>query len=268
MDENIPDVLIADPLRLNQIFMNLLSNAIKFTYEGKIIFRAEILAIKNNKAHLKFSVIDSGIGISKLNLLKIFDKFEQVEDQKNSHHGGTGLGLAIVKKLVELKGGILNIESKVGKGSTFSFNKWYNYKAFDPVKNKEIAEDSFPSLKGMRILIAEDNMINKYIILNILDKWEVETQLVNNGLEVLEILKDNTYNLILMDNYMPGMNGLEVISKIRSGHLVDKKDIPIIMITAGILAIDREHSFKAGANDILIKPFVVSDLYQKISLYK
>lgn len=268
LDDNLPHTIIADSLRLNQIFMNLLSNAIKFTNTGSIKFKVELLGKKNNRAHIKFSVIDSGIGISKANQLKIFDKFEQIDDENNIHHGGTGLGLSIVKKLIELKGGILHFESIEGKGSTFSFTKWYEYKDMDQVTVKKELEESFASLKGMRVLIAEDNLINKFLIVKILQKWDVETEVVTNGLDVLELLKDNNYNLILMDNYMPGMNGLEVTKKIRSGEIMAKKDIPIITFTAGVLDTEKQSSFEAGANDILIKPFKVNELYQKISAYK
>lgn len=268
IDDNIPSIIIADSLRLNQIFMNLLSNAIKFTNKGLVRFKTELLAKKNQRAHLKFSVIDSGVGISKDNQVKIFDKFEQIEDESNFHHGGTGLGLSIVKKLVELKGGILNVESKEGEGSNFSFTKWYEYKDVDQVKLKEVNNENFASLKGMRVLIAEDNLINKFLIVKILQKWDIDTEIVVNGLEVFEILKEHDFNLILMDNYMPGMNGLDVTAKIRSGHIPDKKNIPIITFTAGVLDTEKQSSINAGANDILIKPLKMDDLYQKISTYK
>ncbi len=268
MDDQLPNIIIADSLRLNQIFMNLLSNAIKFTNKGLIRFKAEVLDKKNNRVNIKFSIIDTGIGITEENQLTIFDKFEQVEDNTINQQGGTGLGLSIVKKLVELKGGILSIESKAGEGSNFNFTKWYEYKDVLEVKIKDEKEQNFKSLKGMKVLIAEDNLINKFLIVKILEKWEIETQVVMNGLDVVEVLKDNNYNLILMDNYMPGMNGLEVTKKIRNGHLPDKKDIPIITFTAGVLDTDKQLSVLAGANDIIIKPFKINDLYEKISAFK
>ncbi len=267
IDESLPNIIIADSLRLNQIFMNLLSNAIKFTTEGTITFKVEVLDKKSNTAQIKFSIIDTGIGISPANQDKIFDKFEQVEDHSISQHGGTGLGLSIVKKLVELKGGSLELESKEGVGSTFSFTKWYEFAKTKKMEKEENDPENLPVLKGLKILVAEDNLINKFLILKILENWEVEVKVVTNGLEVFEVLKDNDFHVILMDTYMPGMNGLEVTKKIRSGFIPGKENIPIITFTAGVLDTDKEISIKAGANDILSKPFNINVLHQKIKAY-
>lgn len=267
IDPELPDIIIADSLRLNQIFMNLLSNAIKFTNKGEILFKIEVLGKKSNTVHIRFSVIDTGVGISAVNQSKIFDSFEQIEDRSISQHGGTGLGLSIVKKLAELKGGVLKLESKEGVGSTFSFTKWYEFTKGEKTTKEEEDVESLSSLKGLSILIAEDNPINKFLILKILEKWEVETQVVTNGLDVLEILKHNDYDVILMDTYMPGMNGLEVTKMIRAGHIPGKEAIPIITFTSGVLDTDIETSVKAGANDIVSKPFKVNILHQKIKAY-
>jgi signal transduction histidine kinase len=267
IDESLPNIIIADSLRLNQIFMNLLSNAIKFTTEGTITFKVEVLDKKSNTAQIKFSIIDTGIGISPVNQDKIFDKFEQVEDHSISQHGGTGLGLSIVKKLVELKGGSLELESKEGVGSTFSFTKWYEFAKAKKIEKEENDPENLPVLKGLKILVAEDNLINKFLILKILENWEVDVKAVTNGLDVFEMLKDNDFHVILMDTYMPGMNGLEVTKKIRSGFIPGKENVPIITFTAGVLDTDKEISVKAGANDILSKPFNINVLHQKIKAY-
>jgi signal transduction histidine kinase len=268
IDDKVPEVIMADSLRLNQIFMNLLSNAVKFTDKGSIIFRIKVLNTKSNTVEIVCSIEDTGIGISKENQLKIFSKFEQVEDHSTSQHGGTGLGLSIVKKLAELKGGTLHLESEEGKGSRFSFTKWYEFKEKkDEKKEEKITEHTNPSLKGMKILVAEDNVINKFLILKILQKWEIDVTVVVNGLEVIEVLKDKNFDVILMDTYMPGMNGFEVTRKIRSGVVAGKEQIPIITFTAGILDVERATSIEAGANDILSKPFDVNVLYQKIGKY-
>ena len=267
IDENLPNIIIADSLRLNQIFMNLLSNAIKFTTEGTITFKVEVLDKKSNTAQIKFSIIDTGIGISPANQDKIFDKFEQVEEHSISQHGGTGLGLSIVKKLVELKGGSLELESKEGVGSTFSFTKWYEFAKAKKIESEENDPEDLPALQGLKILVAEDNLINKFLILKILENWKVDVKAVTNGLDVFEMLKDNDFHVILMDTYMPGMNGLEVTKKIRSGFIPGKENIPIITFTAGVLDTDKEISVKAGANDILSKPFNINVLHQKIKTY-
>jgi CheY-like chemotaxis protein len=268
IDEKVPDLIIADSLRLNQIFMNLLSNAVKFTEKGSIFFKVKVLDAKSNNVQLEFSIRDTGIGISKENQYKIFDKFEQVEDHSISQHGGTGLGLSIVKKLAELKGGSLRLESEEGKGSCFYFTKWYEFKKKEEViPAEQIETQAMRSLKGMRILVAEDNVINKFLILKILQRWEIEATVVMNGLEVIETLKNKDFDLILMDTYMPGMNGFEVTRKIREGAVAGKVKIPIITFTAGILDVERATSVAAGANDILSKPFNVDVLHQKISKY-
>jgi len=267
IDEKLPTMIIADSLRLNQIFMNLLSNAIKFTEKGTVLFKVRVLAHKSNTVQIEFSISDTGIGISPENQLKIFDKFEQVEEHSVSQHGGTGLGLSIVKKLVELKGGTLNLQSKVGEGSKFCFTKWYEYTDNERKQTEEKNTSELSTLKGMRILVAEDNLINKFLILKVLEKWEIDTMVVMNGLEVLDVLQNHDFDVILMDTYMPGMNGFEVTRKIRAGAISGKEDIPIITFTAGILDVERETSMQAGANDILSKPFDVNILHQKIKIY-
>jgi signal transduction histidine kinase len=268
IDKKLPEIIIADSLRLNQIFMNLLSNAVKFTDKGSIFFKVNVLDTKSNTVQIEFLVKDTGIGISKKNQLKIFDKFEQIEDHSISQSGGTGLGLSIVKKLAELKGGTLRLESEEGKGSCFYFTKWYEFQDKEYVVKEVKSEDNvMQSLKGMRILVAEDNVINKFLILRILQKWEIEVTVVMNGLEVIEMLEKNAFDLILMDTYMPGMNGFDVTRKIRDGAVVGKEQIPIITFTAGILDVERVTSVAAGANDILSKPFDIDILHQKISKY-
>lgn len=267
IDDKLPAIIMADSLRLNQIFMNLLSNAIKFTDKGSVRFKVAVLARKSNTVEIEFSVADTGIGISAENQRKIFDKFEQVEDQSISKYGGTGLGLSIVKKLAELKGGRLHLESKEGEGSKFCFTKWYEYSDQKEEKTEVKPQGEQASLKGLRVLVAEDNAINKFLILKILQKWEIEVSVAVNGLEALDILREKDFDVILMDTYMPGMSGFEVTKKIREGVIVGKQHIPIITFTAGILDVERETSIQAGANDILSKPFDVNVLHEKIRIY-
>lgn len=268
IDEKTPKIIMADSLRLNQIFMNLLSNAIKFTDTGSVRFKVAVLDTKSNTVQIEFSVADTGIGISPENQRKIFDKFEQIEDQSISKYGGTGLGLSIVKKLAELKGGTLSLESKEGEGSKFCFTKWYEYTDQKDDITEMKPQGELETLKGLKVLVAEDNAINKFLILKILQKWEIDVDVVVNGLEVLDILAQKEFDVILMDTYMPGMNGFEVTKKIRDGAIHGKQDIPIITFTAGILDVERETSMKAGANDILSKPFDVNVLHQKIKIYR
>ncbi len=267
VDEKLPNIIIADSLRLNQILMNLLSNAIKFTSVGSVTLKVEVLNAKSNNVQINFAIKDTGIGISQENLNRIFESFEQAEDQTISTFGGTGLGLSIVKKLAELKGGVLSVDSEEGKGSTFSFTRWYEFVEGKPAEKVVTEPEFLTSLKGMRILVAEDNPINKFLIVKILDSWEAETQVVENGQEALDILKDHDYDIILMDTYMPVMNGLEAIRRIRMGHVPGKDNIPIITFSAGVLDKDKETAINAGANDVVSKPFKVSVLHQKLKMY-
>lgn len=267
LDEQLPKFILADSLRLNQIFMNLLSNAVKFTNEGEVVFKVEVLEQKENLAHLKFTVSDTGIGIRKENIKTIFNTFEQVEELNTKTYGGTGLGLSIVKKLAELKGGKLEVKSELEKGSEFSFTKWYTTvaKAEDLQNNKESETNELTPLVGLRILIAEDNTINAFLVVKILNSWDVVTTVVGDGAACLVALENNDYDLILMDTYMPIMDGLEATRKIRAGHILGKEKIPIISFSAAVLESDNETAKAAGADDTIGKPFKVNSLYKKIS---
>lgn len=262
--ERVPKYIMADSLRLNQIFMNLLSNAVKFTNEGDVTFKVDAIEVKTNTVFLKFSVIDTGIGISEENIKTIFHSFEQVENVHTRVYGGTGLGLSIVKKLAELKGGELDVKSELGKGSVFSFSKWY--KIVDKKEEEKTTEaPKLATLDGLRILVAEDNSINVFLIVKILNDWKVQTTVVTNGAAALETLEKEDFDLILMDTYMPVMNGLEAIKKIRSGHIPGKENTPIISFSAGVLDQDKETAKEVGADDIIGKPFKIGVLHEKIS---
>lgn len=265
IDQNVPKYIMADSLRLNQIFMNLLSNAVKFTNEGEVTFKLEVLEDKGNNALLRFSVIDTGIGIPEENIKTIFHSFEQVENVHTRVYGGTGLGLSIVKKLAELKGGELDVKSELGKGSTFSFTKWYKTIEKEEEVDVKKTPEKLPTLDGLRILVAEDNSINVFLIVKILNDWKVQSTVVTNGAAALEALEKEDFDLILMDTYMPVMNGLEAIEKIRAGHVVGKERIPIISFSAGVLDSDKETAKNVGADDIIGKPFKIGSLHEKIT---
>ncbi|WP_461789764.1 response regulator [Pedobacter sp.] len=265
IDKNVPTYIMADSLRLNQIFMNLLSNAVKFTNEGEVIFKIEALEERANTKLLKFSVTDTGIGISKDNIQTIFQSFEQVENVHTRVYGGTGLGLSIVKKLAELKGGELDVQSELGKGSTFSFTKWYKTVEKNNEEPVKRPIEQLPTLDGIKILVAEDNSINVFLIVKILNDWKVQTTVVTNGAAALEALEKDHFDLVLMDTYMPVMNGLEAIKKIREGHIPGKENIPIISFSAGVLDQDKATAKEVGADDIIGKPFKIGVLHEKIS---
>ncbi|RZK78196.1 MAG: response regulator [Pedobacter sp.] len=266
LDPNLPNCILADSLRLNQILMNLIGNAIKFTSEGSVTLKVEVIASKGNTVRLKFSVIDTGIGIAKENTEKIFETFEQADENTTVNFGGTGLGLSIVKNLAKLKGGTLDVKSELNKGSTFCFENWYQViKQTETVvkKNKEL----LPPFDNLRVLVAEDNPINKFLIIKILKEWAIDADVVENGQDALDKLSENPYHIILMDTFMPVMNGLEAIKHIRQGYVPGKENIPIITFSAAVMDTDKLTAMEAGANDVVSKPFELAVLHQKISTY-
>ena len=263
IDLNIPENIMIDALRLNQILMNLLSNAIKFTETGCVELNIRMLEKKQETVDLEFSVSDTGIGIAVEAIHKIFNSFEQAEDQTAQKFGGTGLGLSIVKKMVELKGGILSLTSELNKGSVFSFTNSYQYL---PDKMPEIAnsikDEPMPNM--ISVLVAEDNTINQFMITKMLKNWGISVEVVDNGLKAIERLQNKNYDLILMDMHMPVMDGLEATRKIRAEFDEPKKSIPIISLSASVMEDEQQAALQAGVNDVVCKPFDPLVLREKI----
>jgi signal transduction histidine kinase len=265
-DQNIPTLVMADSLRLNQILMNLIGNAIKFTQHGQVALKVEVIDKKGNNVQVKFSVSDTGIGIAKENIEKIFETFEQADEQTTIKFGGTGLGLSIVKNLAKLKGGILEVFSEENKGSTFCFTNWYEVLSND-AQEKPAGQTKLLPFENVSILVAEDNPINAFLIKKILKDWNISFDLVENGREALEQLKEKDYDLVLMDTFMPVMNGLDAIKLIRDGYVSGKEQIPVITFSAAVLEDDKRTAINAGANDVISKPFELDVLHRKITLY-
>lgn len=264
LDPELPKFILADSLRLNQILMNLIGNAIKFTNQGTVVLKVQILDRKGNNLQIRFSVADTGIGIAKEHIEKIFETFEQADEQTTIKFGGTGLGLSIVKNLAKLKGGTLEVQSEEHKGSTFSFTNWYEVLK-DTEESFAIIEKPLQPFEGIKILVAEDNPINKFLLVKILKSWNIDLDVVENGKDAINMLKENHYNLILMDTFMPIMNGLDAIKLIRDGYAPGKENIPIITFSAAVLETDKETAMAAGANDVISKPFEPAILHKKIT---
>ncbi|MES2285973.1 MAG: response regulator [Bacteroidota bacterium] len=264
-DPNIPKFLIGDSVRLNQIILNLVGNAIKFTKKGEINVGIQLLNEDSEKVTLEFSVTDTGIGIPENNLSSIFDKFQQATNETSNIYGGTGLGLTIAKQLVELQGGTISVKSIVDKGSTFSFILSYQkIKSKFEVETKEfIPIDLFgsPLLKNVKILVAEDESLNQLLISTLLEKFGFKIDIAGNGKIVLEKLRKNKYDIILMDLQMPEMNGFETTYHIRNNR---NSTIPIIALTANVTTTDVEKCKAAGMNDYISKPINTKLLYNTI----
>ncbi|RWY53973.1 response regulator [Mucilaginibacter gilvus] len=263
IDEGIPEVLLIDSLRINQILMNLLSNAIKFTDRGTVKLKVALLQKTGDKVHLKFSVEDSGIGIPADRLSRIFESFEQAEDDTASKYGGTGLGLTIVKKLVELKGGELTVSSRIGKGSVFTFTNWFEIAKMPEHKAVKPAA-ALTSFEGLNVLVAEDNMINQFMLVKMLKDWKVNVMVADNGTSAIEKFKEHDYDLVLMDTHMPGLNGYQTTKAIRMDFAEPKRSVPIISLSAAAYEHEHKEAIAAGMNDVLPKPFEAHELHSKI----
>ncbi|HTH82377.1 MAG TPA: response regulator [Mucilaginibacter sp.] len=264
ISKDVPPVIMADALRINQILMNLINNAIKFTSHGSIQIGLKLLERDDERALLEFSVKDSGVGIPKSSIDKIFTRFEQVEDKTWQKFGGTGLGLSIVKKLIYLKGGKLNIESELGVGTTFTFSNWFTLVDKKDLPDADENKLNNVDFNNMSILLVEDNPVNQYIVVEMLKEWNIIVDVADNGVEAFEKLKHNHYSLILMDTHMPVMNGNETTKKIRNEMPDEKKDIPIISFSASVIEIERNEAKDAGVDDFIEKPFEPAKLVNKI----
>ncbi|SHM96588.1 response regulator [Mucilaginibacter sp. OK098] len=262
---DVPVNIMVDSLRLNQILMNLLSNAIKFTERGYVILKISVLEKDANQVKLQFIIEDSGIGISPDRLTNVFEAFEQADDSTASKYGGTGLGLAIVKKLVELKGGEITVKSETGKGSAFTFVNLYMLAA--KPKEKAVIEDVKPPVElfeNISVLVAEDNVVNQFMLSKMLKDWSMDVDIVDNGRKVLDKLQAKNYDLILMDTHMPELNGYETARSIRINFEEPKRSIPIISLSAAAFDYEQQEAIAAGMNDLLSKPFQPHELHGKI----
>ena len=264
IEPEVPQYIQVDSLRLNQILMNLLSNAINFTDRGYVKLKVSILKNQSDKVKLKFSVEDTGIGIASDKLNTIFESFQQAENDTSNKYGGTGLGLSIVKRLIELKGGELSVSSQIGKGSVFTFSNWFTLAEAPQKEQSNINKPELLPFIGVRILVAEDNLVNQFMISKLLKDWNVEVDMVDNGRKVLNKLRNNDYDMILMDTHMPELNGLDTTKAIRLDFDGPKRTIPIISLSASSLVNEKSDAVAVGMNDVLSKPFQPNQLHAKI----
>lgn len=265
IDNNIPESLIGDPLRINQILINLVGNAIKFTPQGKISVDINMIKKELNIVALEIKIIDSGIGIPKEKLETIFESFSQVSTSTSRKFGGSGLGLTISKKLTELMGGTICAQSEIGKGSTFLINIPLKADSISPlIEQTENLNNPSIDFSGLKILVAEDHPVNQLLIKSLLKKWNADFEIVGNGLIASERLKTKSYDLVLADIQMPEMDGYELTDFIRK-NIGDKNKLPIIAMTANAFEDEKDRCIAAGMNDYISKPFKFEDLNRKIA---
>ena len=258
-----------DPLRLRQIVANLLSNAIKFTEKGWVSVRQAVSASADGKLAMVLDVADSGAGIPAEKVPLIFEKFTQADSSISRKYGGTGLGLAITKRLVELQGGQIRVESRVGRGSTFTVEiPFETAPAAEPsVEPQPEQRTAVPPSKQARLLLVEDNAVNQRVVLAMLRKKNYAIDVANNGQEALDKLERaaEPYNVILMDVQMPVLDGLETTKAIRRNNNWD--NLPIIAMTAHAMIGDRERCLQAGMNAYVSKPVQQAGLIAVIEQY-
>ncbi|PZX92073.1 hypothetical protein DOS84_17380 [Flavobacterium aquariorum] len=260
-DKRIPEYIVGDSMRLRQIILNLISNAIKFTAKGKIILSVQMLKEDSEKTTIEFTLTDTGIGIAKNKLAHIFDNFEQASTEISRLYGGTGLGLAIVKQLVEHQDGTLIVKSTEGKGSTFGFVMDFDKFCVEAPAEEENIHNTIDGLENIRILVAEDMPLNQLLIKIILEEFGFKCDIASNGKVAIEKLKENNYDIVLMDILMPEMSGFEATDYIR--NTMNSK-IPIIALTADVTTVDVQKSKTIGMNDYISKPIDEKLLYDKI----
>lgn len=250
--------LYGDYVRLNQVLSNLLSNAIKFTAKGSVTLSYSILHEDRHRVKICFNVKDTGIGIPEKQQKQIFESFTQADETITRQYGGTGLGLTICKKLIELQGGTISLSSREGEGSEFlvtlEFEKHvYNDNVLRTITTAE--KNNTKDLSGMRILVAEDNNVNAMVLTRFLSKWKIESSVVKDGVEALELLNRESFDLVLMDIQMPVMDGIEATIQIRRSDKPGLRDIPVVAFTADASLDTHRELIRIGFNHCLTKPF-------------
>ena len=271
IDEDIPVFVKGDQGRLRQVLFNLAGNSVKFTDQGHVEIKVRIVEVKQTSIRLRFEINDTGIGIPEPHLNRLFKSFSQIDQSTTRKYGGTGLGLAISKELCRLMHGEIGVKSKTGEGTTF----WFTAKFGKQVQLKETLragrkerpiENLLINNRKIRILLAEDNVVNQKLALILLKKFGFDAEAVGNGKKAVEALRESQYDVVLMDIEMPEMDGFEATAMIRdpaSGVL--NNNITIIAMTAHAMTGDREKCIESGMNEYISKPIQPTELFAIIS---
>lgn len=257
----LPYYLIGDSLRLTQVLNNLLGNSVKFTEKGYVRLDIETIFEQHNTIELKFSIKDTGSGIQESKLESIFESFSQASSDTTRKYGGTGLGLTISRHLINLQGGNIGVSSKLNEGSTFYFS--LRFGKGKPIKKRvqKPVDEREPPLEGMHVLVAEDNLFNTKVLTRFLEIWGITYEVAEDGLEALEKLKEQDFDLVLMDLHMPRMDGYEATKQIREM----KKNVMIVALTASASIGSKEEMVEKGFDDYAVKPINPKELYKKLS---
>ena len=264
VDERLHNVhVITDPTRISQIIYNLAGNAIKFTTTGNVEVNLNVIKRDAEKVKVKFSVVDTGLGIKEEDQERIFEPFSQASVSTTRNFGGTGLGLAIVKKLVDLLNSKITLESRIGEGSDFSFEVSFNINKVPQIINEEPV-DKIYDLRELKVLAAEDNAMNRLLLKKVFAKWNNEPVFAENGLEAIEKASSEDFDVILMDLHMPLVDGYDATKSIRNLEDFKKSNIHIIALTASVSNDMEEKIKQSGMNDYIYKPFNAKEMYVKL----
>lgn len=263
--DDFPDYLIGDSVRINQVMINLIGNALKFTEKGHIHVKAEIIHKGTQKLHFKISIIDTGIGVNPKEKDKLFDLFSQLNNQQNRYKpNGTGLGLAISQRLIKLQDGKIGYQDNKNEGSTFFFTLNLPYME-KPTSTSKDTKNTPKNLKNMHILVAEDNIMNQLVIKKILSKWNAQVSIAQDGKETVDLIKENIYDLLILDLQMPVMDGFEVMDFInKNPDEVKNKTMPVIALTADAFEETKKKVMNSGMKDFITKPIDQENLYKVI----
>ena len=266
ISKSVPRNLVGDSFRLTQVLSNLLANSLKFTNSGKVSIHVsgDSTDSEESKVTLLFKVSDTGIGIEPEKLGLIFQPFTQARDDTSRKYGGTGLGLSIVKEIVERQEGSVSVESEVNKGTVFTISIPYELSGEEVSAVKHGPSPTQEDLKGLSILVAEDNKINQTVVKDLLELWGARVVVVENGQDAVQVVKTDSFDLVLMDIQMPVLDGFGSTRLIREVLEKDSEELPILALTASVLQEQIDKMRLVGMNDVIRKPFDAEDLKQKI----
>ena len=259
LDPAMPNQVVSDPTKLSQILLNLINNALKFTKNGEVQVTTKVLDKAGDIINIEFKVADTGIGIPEDKLESVFDSFSQGSIEINRKYGGTGLGLSIVKRLIEILGGSISLESQVGNGSTFTVVLPFRLSNEDDILQNQFTYND-QVFKNKKVLLIEDNKINQMITKKMVENKAMICEVIDNGEDAIQSVKNNRYDLVLMDVHLPGINGTIATQTIRTFDTQTK----IIALTAISLNENREMLLSFGMNDVITKPFNPEEFYHII----
>ncbi len=272
IDEKLPNRLFGDDVRIRQILINLLNNGVKYTEKGSVTLRVSG-QVSDNVVLLKYSVVDTGIGIKKEDMTRLFTKFERLDVVKNRNVEGTGLGMAITQKLLGLMDSKLDVESTYGEGSSFSF--YLVQKVVDPApvgdinrRHAAVRDADEHRVRFIapdaKILVVDDNAINRKVFTKLLQRIKIQVDEAESGFAALNMMENKKFDIVFLDHMMPEMDGLETLKRLREDSVNPNIDTPIIALTANAIAGSKEFYLEAGFDDYLSKPIVPANLEKMI----